>query len=956
MGRPIYLLAHLTEQQLEAILHTGSPLLIIAGPGSGKTEVVTWRVAHLIRAGYAAPAHCLVTTFTNKAALELKDRIQHNLHQAGFEGVEADVEQMQVCTIHSLCADILRQYQSRSSLPRGFRILDESGQFLFVYTHRKALGLDALVKGRPHDFFSDVLHMFNLATEELVASGDLLGWCREQQQAAEERAAEAAGGKSKAKARKAADEVELWREEAIVTEGYRAYCDLLRERGLVDFAFLQCHTLDLLQSKPDVVTELRERYREIFVDEYQDTNAAQEHILKYLAAAGERLTVVGDDDQSIYRFRGATVSNLLSFADRYAGAHVVKLTQNFRSREPIVQHSLGVIVNNPARFPKDLFTMRGSGSDVLLVYERTVSEEAAAIAALLGRLHRSGKIRRWGDVAFLLRSVKSYAGDYVAALQAESIPAYVMGDATFFEREDIQQLYCLFNFLGATKPWGDVHVRCPLMGLDDPTCMALQVYKGSLLDIADDEGLQQIGVQDANDRRRILDLLALKRRVQAKQHTSLLEVFYDLLAATGHVRLCERAKCTEPLMNLGVMSRLVAAFDEHGGTRNFYPFQDYLRLMKEGGVNPAVVAPDNAVQVMTIHQAKGLEFPVVVIGSVMTGRLPGTYRKDRYEVPHKLRASGQPEVPDPHLVDERKLFYVAATRARELLILGTADVVNKRGGGPSPFLVEMFGQDLHGVADLSQARIEEAASRAETGTVPRERLSFSQLAYFLQCPVRFKFAVAYGLEVPRPDPVDYGANVHRALLVIHELARIGQTPSQGDVGEIVEQTWITALQANPAQDRQARQAAIKQLERYVTNHAGTFDRVKQAEVSFSLGLDRHVLVGKIDLVRQAGGENEIVDFKTGKSVPAALEQVDTQLDLYALGAEGSLGLRVARQAVHFLEDDKVYAWDWSTQKALAARECLDAMLDCILRQDLTPRLEYCPRCSEFRSICPYAGG
>ncbi len=947
MNTPAYLPSHLTEQQLAAILHCGSPLLIIAGPGSGKTEVITWRVAHLIKAGQVMPVHCLVTTFTNKAALELKDRIQQKLP-------ETEIEQMQVCTIHSLCADILRDYQSRSSLPRGFRILDESGQFLFVYTHRKALGLNSLVKGRPHDFFSDVLRMFNLATEELVTPNRLLEWCQEQQQAAEQRAAEAAKGKSKTKAQKSADEVELWQEEAIITDSYRAYCDLLREHGLVDFAFLQRHMLDLLETHPDVVAELGDRFHEILVDEYQDTNAAQERILEHLAGNGEHLAVVGDDDQGIYRFRGATVRNILSFAERYPGAHIVRLTQNFRSREPIVQRSLNVIVNNPARFSKDLFTMRGSGSDILLVYEHSVSEEAMALARLLRRLHDAGKIRRWSDVALLLRSVRSYSADYVEALRAEQIPAYVIGDATLFERGDIGDLYNLFNFLGASKPWGDLHVRCSLMGLDDSTCEALQQYKGNLLDVADEDGLRKIGIECDDDRRRLMELLALKRRVQAKEHANLLQVFYDLLAITGYVKLCERAGYSEPLMNLGVMSQLIASFDEHGGTRNLYPFQDYMQLMKEGGIDPALTIPEDAVQVMTIHQAKGLEFPVVAVGSVMDGRLPSTRRRDRYEVPHHLRASGPPEVQDLHLVDERKLFYVAATRARELLILGTADVVNKRGGGPSPFLHEMFCDDLHAVADLSRKRIDEIESRVGTARGPRERLSFSQLAYLLQCPVRFKFAVVYGLQAPKPDPVDFGANVHRALLAIHERARAGQPPSEGQVEEIVEQTWIPALQADPAQDRRAKKAAVRQLERYVIHHADSFNQIARAEASFSFGLEQHVLLGKIDLMRRVGDGVEIVDFKAGKSVPAALEQIDTQLDLYALGAESNLGARVVRQTVHFLEDDKTYSWDWSPDRARAARARLSEVVGRIARRDLPPRVDYCPQCNEFRRICPYA--
>jgi len=946
MSIPSYLPPYLTPEQRDAILHTGGPLLIIAGPGSGKTEVIAWRVVHLVRSGLVAPENLLVTTFTNKAALELKDRIQHRLP-------DVHVEAMQVSTLHSLCADLLRQYQSRSPLPRGFHILDEHGQFLFVYTRRKALGLDARIKGYPHQFFSHVLRLFNLATEELVEPGKLDEWCDSRRVEAEAYAAEVAGGRSKTKAQKAAGEVGRWCEEKVIVEAYRRYVDLLRERGLADFAFLQRYAYDLLTANPEIVAALRDRYRAILVDEYQDTDAVQERLLELLAGDGAHLTVVGDDDQSIYRFRGATVNNLLSFRKHYPGTRTILLTENFRSREPVVTHSLDVIVHNPARFAKDLFTRRGPGSDVLLVYERSVGEEAAALADLLRRLHSAGKIRRWNDVVLLLRSVRSYAAAYADALRAAGVPVVVAGDATLFERDDVQQLVNLFTFLGATQPWGDVHVRQPILGLDEATVAALRGFRGYLLDLDGDEKLQEIGVISPADRCKLGALLALKRRVQAKEHTSLLEAWYALLALTGYAALCERARYLDALLNLGVFSQLVAAFDEHGGTRTLYPFLDYLKLLREGGVDPAVVEPEDAVRVMAIHQAKGLEFPVVVVGSVMQGRLPSSRRRDHYEVPHALRASGKPEVEDLHLVDERKLFYVAATRARELLVLGTADVVNKRGGGPSPFLFEMLGQDLRAATDLGRARVTEIESRRVAPAGPRERVSFTQLAYFLQCPGRYRFAVVYGLQVPHPDPVDFGANVHRALLDVHERARAGEVPSPEEVEGIVAAAWVPAPQADPVQDRQAQQAAVRQLQRYVVHRADSLAQVTHAETPFSFGLERYVLVGKIDLLRHTGGGYELVDFKAGRSAPAALEQVDAQLDLYALGAEASLKLPIVRQSAHFLEDDEVYTREWSPERAASGRERLEALLDQITRREFPPRHAYCPRCNEFRAICPY---
>jgi len=922
--------SNLTEEQQAAILHRGSPLLIIAGPGSGKTTVITWRVAHLVRAGYVQPENLLVTTFTNKAALELKDRIQKALP-------EVHVERMQVSTIHSFCADLLRNHREHTPFPQGFRILDGAGQLLFVYAHRKELGLDALLKGRPYDFFTNVVSTFNLATEELVEPDGLEAWCHAHLAQAPE------------------DQAGLWEERALVAQAYRRYNALLQEHHLIDFAFLQRHTLRLLQDHPALLSALREQYQEILVDEYQDTNTAQDKILGLLAGDGQGLTVVGDDDQSIYRFRGATVRNILTFRERYPNARVIQLAHNFRSRDPIVSHSLRLIEHNPARFPKALRTKRGPGSDILLVYEHTATEEAKAVVDLLDRLYRAGKIARYGDVAILLRSVRSYALPYLDALQAKGIPYHVTGDASFFHREEIAQLYDLFNFLGASKPWGDRFLRHPIVGLKPATQNALRAYKQGLMAIATDDGLRGIGVTDPEDRGRLLALLQLKARVQAQQHHSLLEVFYGLLEATGCVGRFETAGNVEALINLGVLSRLMATWDEYGRTRNFYAFQRFLKLLKEGGVDPARVPPEDAVQVMTIHQAKGLEFPVVVLGAAMNGRLPAFRRASRYEIPYELRASGPPEVEDPHLVDERRLFYVAATRARDLLIIGTADVVNKRGGGPSPFLHEMFGGDLRAAADLTTAYITNIESLEDRQTAPRERHSFSQLAYFLQCPMRYKFATVYGFQVPWLDPVDFGANVHRALEAIHQRAIAGQMVTEAEIEGIVHHSWVPSHRATPEREQAYQAAAVQQLRRYVHEHRASLLRAHQAEVTFSLPLNDRVLLGKIDLLRRdRHGGVELVDFKTSHAIPPEAERIDLQLDLYALGAQESLGHTVTRQTVHFLGDGQVISWAWDEGRAQAAHSELRAILNQIHAGKFAPNPAYCNRCHEFLAICPYA--
>ena len=720
---PLTLPSFLTNLQQEAILHQGSPLLIIAGPGSGKTEVISWRVAHLVDAGIASPENILALTFTNKAAQGLQDRIQSKL-----PAVNADL--MQISTFHSFCADLLRRYPRQADLPNGYQILDEEGQFLFVYSNRKALGLDAILKGLPYAFFSSVIGAFNKATEEQVRPQDLADWYQTNLDSCNPK------------------EAPLWQQRKAVAEAYALYIRLLQGAGLLDFAFLQIYAYHLLAQNPDVLETLRAQYHEILVDEYQDTNAVQERILELLAGDGGHLTVVGDDDQSIYRFRGATVRNILDFPGQFPGARVVKLVHNFRSRNQIVDQSLQVINHNPARFDKNLLPVRGPGSEILLVYENTAGEEADEVVRILGELYRSGKIEHWRDVAILLRSVKSYAGPYRDALTLAGIPFQVIGDASFFEREEIAQLYDLFTFLSSNKPWADKHLRHPLMNLEKATCDALKAYKESLAEVAASAGLASIEIPPGEDQERILAMLRLKQRVQEKGHSSLLEVFYDLLAISGCAARFEAEGQADVLANLGIFSQIVAEWDEYGSSRNFYPFLEYLKLVKEGGVNPYLPPVDDAAQVMTIHQAKGLEYPVVVLGAAMDGRLPSSRRSAPYEIPAHLCASGEPEVDDPHQVDERKLFYVAATRARDLLIAGTADLVNKRGGGPSPFLIEMFGLDLKAAAQTSLDKVHDIISQDKVISGPRPRHSFSELSMFLECPVRYKFAHVYGLEIP----------------------------------------------------------------------------------------------------------------------------------------------------------------------------------------------------------------
>jgi DNA helicase-2/ATP-dependent DNA helicase PcrA len=245
---------------------------------------------------------------------------------------------------------------------------------------------------------------------------------------------------------------------------------------------------------------------------------------------------------------------------------------------------------------------------------------------------------------------------------------------------------------------------------------------------------------------------------------------------------------------------------------------------------------------------------------------------------------------------------------------------------------------------------------------PRERISFSQLAYFLQCPVRYELAIVYGMETFHPDPVDFGANVHRALLSIHERALAGIELTDAVIEKIVEDSWLSPVSAaeNPAlvQERDARKAAVKQLRRYMREHASDLKQVERAELPFSFSLQESVLLGRIDLIRKDEDGIEVVDFKTSEASKerAEQEQVETQLDIYALGAEIVCGKRVTKRTAHFLGSGEVKSWPWSSDKAARTRQRLAEILGRVAARSFEPRTEFCARCTEFQRICMHAGG
>jgi DNA helicase-2/ATP-dependent DNA helicase PcrA len=933
------ILAGLTESQRKAVTHLDGPLLIIAGPGSGKTEVISRRAAFLVLSGSAEPDNLLVTTFTEKASLELKDRIQSKLP-------DVNVESMQISTIHSFCHYLLNEFRDLSPFRTGFSVLDDAGQLLFIYTRRVELELNSILKGRESDFFSEVRRMYNLASEEQIEPQELIAYCRSEL------------GKA------GPDDKTLWEEKEIVAQSYQKYLELLYQANTTDFANLQRHAYDLIRNNEQVLQALRQRFSYILIDEYQDTNGLQDRIMRTLAEPKLNVTVVGDDDQSIYRFRGATVRNILNFKSTYGNrepVEVVKLEDNFRSLESILHHTSRLIRHNPVRTDKDLLCKRDRfANDILLVHRKTAAEEAEAVVRILNHYIETGVIKQKRDVAILLRSVRSYAEPYLEALREHNLPYVLTRDGGFFTRSDILDIYSLFVFLGQTKSWADKFICCDTMNLSKQTAAALSSYKQDIAKIGNEGELRKIGVKNREEAKRIVELIELKRKALGRRFSSIMELLYELFRITGYFERSERDGNREAIRNLAILTRIAEVFDQHGKTSNVYPFLSYLKLLKQSGLDSFMLAPSDAIQVMTVHQAKGLEFPVVVIGAAMERRFPGSHRKPRYEIPYSLCESGKPEVEDYHTTDERKLFYVASTRARDLLVIGTADVVNKRGGGPSRFISELLGDNMDRAIQRTEKVLKsliEVEESAKEVYEPRRRLSYSQLAYFLQCPLRFKYIVDDGLAVLHPYYLNFGANVHRALELIHRAILNGKAEPEINIKDVVEETWGPLVKASKEKEAELKKAAVKQIVNYVSKAHPARLNIVDVEATFSYQANECIITGRIDLVRRLDGRaKEIIDFKTIESTYGDRDQTNLQMDLYALGGERSLGHEVGSRAVYYLVDNKQDTSRWNRDRKKAAEEKLHGIIEQIKNEEFSPRTEFCPFCQDFQDICPYYSG
>ena len=914
-------------EQLRAITTTDGPLLIIAGPGSGKTFTLVERVVYLITERQVTPESLFVATFTDKAAAELQSRIANRLNALG---IRFNLNEMYLGTFHAICLRWLRDYREFTRLKRNFVLMDQFDQRYFLYQHSRDFaeipGIEALTgPARTSDWYKSegLLKWLNTASEEALDPAVLC----------------------------AAPDPEV----RALGEAATRYQRLLEEENALDFSTIQAEALRLLREQPQVLAELQAKITYFMVDEYQDTNTIQEMLLNVLTQRRKErqeeenqetlapsretslpnLCVVGDDDQGLYRFRGATIRNILEFRANFppGACEQVTLETNYRSHPDIIAFYNRWIGDQnwqaegrTFRYAKQIHAPEGQAfpdvPGVLRLLDVTAEGWQAEVLAFLHALRDAGHLTDWNQVAFLFRSVKHPRVAALArTLEEHGIPVYAPRANQFFEREEIRlllgALIFLFPQFVEVRQWNaDAHLD--IWDYYDQECFAAFAAE-----------LRQ---PEHRDLLRWARERALEHRALARNSDyAFTGLFYRLLQFPLFSRYLDEDRLhggfqeRRAMYNLGLFSQLLNKFEYLHHISVLTPeyldknlrdlFNRFLRYLRDGGIHEyedeAEAAPSGCVAFLTIHQAKGLEFPVVIVGSLHT-----TPRKQYGPLDALLEARYLARPPFEPLAqtkfyDFRRLFYTAFSRAQNLLVL--ADIEQT---GRQPIPSKYFAPYMEALPAWRDPAFRPAAlplAQVQAAALKREYAFTSHLTLFENCAEQYRFFRELGFAPVRTSPILFGTLVHQTIEDIHK------TVLRGEAAALSEEriaAWFDTNYAYLTRRERVylapvvRRIALEHVLRYFRRARGEWAHLRETEVDVSLVKEAYILTGKVDLIVGADGAVELVDFKSEKKLdindPADREKLAhyrRQLEVYAHIVGERTGQTVARTHLYYTSEE-----------------------------------------------------
>ncbi|MFH1598372.1 MAG: UvrD-helicase domain-containing protein [Patescibacteria group bacterium] len=961
----------LNPEQTKAVTFDKGPLLIIAGAGTGKTAVITQRIAWLIDQKKAKADEILALTFTDKAASEMEERIDKALPYGYVD--------IWVSTFHAFGERVLRDHAIEIGLNSGFKVLSTAEQWLLVRQNLDKFQLKYYKPlGNPTKFIYALVQHFSRVKDENISPKEYLDYAK----------------KNAAKFKSAAPSV---KEEAAkvveVAAAYKTYNDLLLKDGNLDFGDLIIRTLELFKKRKSILDFYQKKFKYILVDEFQDTNFAQYELIKMLAQPLDNLTVTGDDDQSIYKFRGAAISNILEFKKDFPHSQEVVLVKNYRSNQNILDLTYEFIqLNNPNRLESKLsgqqinqkgkklhskiskkLSAQQKGLGIIkLLKAQSAEEEVLNVLREILRLKKENKKLTWNDFAILVRA-NSQADIFINTFANQNVPYQFVASRGLYQKPEIIDLISYLKMLD------NYHESLALFRV-----LSMDVFDLATRDIIrllNWTKQKNISLYTSMERSKTISGLSDKtvRTVHQilkmiKEHTSLAkaksvsQIVYAFLKDTDLIEFLQKnedSTTAEKILNISKFYKKVQEFELAHQDKSVKSFISELNLIQEIGEDPAPVAYDEgpeSVKIMTVHGAKGLEFANVFVSNLADLRFPSTERRDPIELPDELVKEIIPEG-DIHLQEERRLFYVACTRAKSSLYFTFAENYGgTRKKRPSRFLSEVNLKKY--VETDEQKQISLPFTKDFTVKVKKDkelldiklptRLSFTQLKAFETCPKQYKFAHILKIPVSGRHSFSFGKSIHGALKDFYDKIRAGEQPSADQLVKLYHGNWYDDWYDSKRHEEQRKKSGEEALRQYYQANKKFFNNPpKYLEKGFSIKVGEYSIRGFIDRVDQLPDDKvEIIDYKTGR-VPKTKKDVDyEQLFIYAMAAEQALSEEAGLLSFYYLEGNQKFSVSPTEEDINAVTERIKDTAQKIYQSDFkaTPSVFKCRYC-DFKEIC-----
>jgi len=949
------ILQNLNAEQKEAVTHTDGPLMIIAGAGTGKTTVMTRRIAWLIEKELAKPDEILALTFTEKAAAEMEERVDQLLPYGYVD--------LWISTFHALCQRILQQHGLDVGLSNDAQLLTEVDAWLLVRQNIDKFNLDYYKPlGNPTKFLRALLNHFSRAKDEDV---DPEAYCKfvESQ-----------------------TDIDVEEKDRLleIAGAYETYEQLLHDSNTLDFGALIMYTLKLFRKRPAILKRYREQFKYIIVDEFQDTNYAQYELVKLLAEPKNNLAVVGDDDQAIYSFRGASVANILRFEDDFPKTARVILTKNYRSQQGILDASYSFIQqNDPRRLETRLKETHGLDkklqSQILgdahleHIHADTLESEVKAVVDEMIALKKTHECT-WADMAVLVRA-NDTAEPFLRGFDVHGIPYRFMALSGMYRKPIVLDAIALLRIVD--RPYDSASIYRILshenLGIPERDLVTLtHEAKKQGKSIVEVMSSSVTGLSPDGSRilREISDMLQ-ELRVYARRRNAL-ETMAQALKSSGlygavlQLTEDEQAEHMNYLQQFYERVRRFVQISEHASLHDFLiEFEQERKAGEEGGLQSNDQSGPDEVQVLTLHGAKGLEYRFVFIVNMVDLRFPASKRSAPIPLPSGLKNNFQ-EDGDPHLEEERRLMYVGMTRAKERLYLTSgSDYGGSREKKLSRFLVELGHEkplkprstNVHFLEEDIGDRVLTSGTQLPIPT----NFSFTQLTAYGHCPLQYKFAHLLKIPVFGNHAMSFGKTMHNTLQTFFEkiLANKGDmsklSVNKKELMEIYNDQWIDEWYEDDKLRDLYREEGRVSLVRYYDELLVDIPKPLFLEKGFTLKLGDISIRGRIDRIDSVDGGVEIIDYKTGTPKDdSKLSATDKmQLLLYQLAARDIFGLEPKKLTFHYLKDNSRISFLGTDKELDALRDTIQETINGIRGREFEPTPGFMCRFCDFKDICPF---